>query len=505
MLEKVRKPGRAKNILAYIIFGAICLTFVFISGIPGGGGLTSGGPVALVNKEPISFTDYREALSRMQEQYKSQLDKLPAAMRQQQLNQLRNNALEMLINAQLISQAAKGLGIYSSDEEVRDFIVDIPAFQEEEKFRRERYDNYLNYRRISAEKFEEEIRKDVANTQVRNLLEMSLSPSKISEEINNELEKYSLKVDFLRFPDSRIKENIKVTSDEATLYTENSEHEEKLKQYFENNKDKYQEEEQVRARHILIKFDESKAGDKESAFKKIEDIKKRLETEDFEKLAGEMSEDPGSKTKGGDLGFFGRGKMVPEFEKVAFSAELNKVSEPVKSQFGYHLIKVEEKKEAIKKTLEDVKLDVAKELIKEDKFSSKKDQLNDWLKEGNDKSIQKWMKGYNLNWQESGEFKLNARYLPSLSSLTEDNVNKVILSAKQKKDYVPEILVVNGQNYIIKIKNFNHQQKDKDKKEDEFAMNSSFRKSQIVRDVFSSWLESKKESSNIERNLSLIQ
>ena len=503
MLEKVRKPGRAKNFLAYVIFGAICLTFVFMGDIPGGGGLTTGGPVAIVNKEPISFADYREAYSRLQNQYKGQFDKLPASMRQEQMKQLRSNALEMLINSQVISQAAMGLGLYSSDEEVRDFIVDIPAFKEDDRFRRERYDNYLSYRRISAEKFEQEIRKDVANSQVRNLMQMSLSPSKISEELNKKMEKFNMNIEFVRFSDSQIRNTIEVNAKEITDYVENAENETAMKDYFTANKNKYQEEEKVRARHILVKFDESKAGDKEKALTKIKELQKRAETEDFAKLAEENSDDPGSKTKGGDLGFFGRGRMVPEFEKVAFSAELNKISEPVKSQFGYHLIKVEEKKEAVSKNLGDVKTEVAKELIKEKKFSSKKEEIESWLKKSDEKKINAWLKEQKLKWQESGEFKLNSRFLPKLSALQEEDINKFLLAAKEQKKWVPEVLVVSGQNYILKIKDF---RETTAAKSDIPALPSfNMRKNQIVSDVFKTWLDQRKEASLIERNTSIIQ
>ena len=503
MLEKVRKPGRAKNFLAYVIFGAICLTFVFMGDIPGGGGLTTGGPVAIVNKEPISFADYREAYTRLQNQYKGQFDKLPAPMRQAQMKQLRENALEMLINSQIVSQAAMGLGLYSSDEEVRDFIIDIPAFKEDDRFRRERYDNYLSYRRISAEKFEEEIRKDVANTQVRKLLEMSLAPSKISEELNEKMEAYKMNLDFVRFSDYQIKNAIKPSGDEITQFVADSENETALSDYFTANKDQYQEEEKVKARHILVKFDESKPGDVDRALKKIQEIKKKTESEDFAKLAKENSDDPGSKAKGGDLGFFGRGRMVPEFEKVAFSAELNKVSDPVKSQFGYHIIKVEDKKEAVSKTLDDVKNEVATELIKEEKFKSEKERIETWLKEAQEKELKAWLGDQKLKWEESGEFKLNSRYLPKLSALEEEDINKFLVAAKEQKKWVPEIIVANGQNYILKVKDFKEEAAKVDEKKAPITFNP--RKNQIVSDVFKTWLDQRKEASLIERNPSVIQ
>ncbi|MCB9026609.1 MAG: SurA N-terminal domain-containing protein [Bdellovibrionaceae bacterium] len=497
MFEKLRKPGRAKNILAYVIFGSICLVFVFLSNVPGGGGLTPGGPVAIVNKEPILFSDYREIYSRLQEQYRAGLDTLPAAQRQMYMDNLRNEALEQLINSLVISQAAHGLGMYTSDDEVRDFIMDVPAFKEEERFRRERYDNYLKYRNITAEKFEKEIRKDLANKQIIKQFEMSLTPSKMAVDFNKKLEQYKLNVAFVRFSDNQIRNSLKVNDKELLDFSSNPQNDQELKDYYTTNKNKYEEQEQVKARHILVKFDESKPEDIENALKKINEIKKRSETEDFAKLAEELSDDPGSKSKGGDLGYFTRGRMVPEFEDVAFTQKLNIVSEPVKSQFGYHLIKVEEKKEATSKTFEDVKKEVAKELILDKKLKDHKVEVLNWLKEGNEKAISLWLKQNNLSWQDTGEFSLNSQYIPKLSGLGEGEIKKLFKLASEKNKWMNEIIELDGQNYLVKFNSF--KESPLEAKADTL-MNFEKARDQSVNDIFKNWLDEKKEAALIERN-----
>lgn len=106
--------------------------------------------------------------------------------------------------------------------------------------------------------------------------------------------------------------------------------EEEMKKTFE---EKYKTE--VKASHILVNDE-----------KTAKEIKQKLDNGgDFAKLAEQFSKDPGSKTKGGDLGFFGKGAMVPEFDKVAFTIEKNKVSDPIKSNYGYHIIKVTDERE----------------------------------------------------------------------------------------------------------------------------------------------------------------
>ncbi len=118
---------------------------------------------------------------------------------------------------------------------------------------------------------------------------------------------------------------------------------EEIKDYFEENKESFNTEEQIKASHILVDSEE-----------KAVEVKNKLNAgEDFAELAKEYSTDNSNKDNGGSLGFFGRGEMVPEFEDIAFSLEAGKTSEPVKTDFGYHIIKVEEKKEAKEAVLEE--------------------------------------------------------------------------------------------------------------------------------------------------------
>ncbi|MEW6227788.1 MAG: peptidyl-prolyl cis-trans isomerase [Bacillota bacterium] len=132
--------------------------------------------------------------------------------------------------------------------------------------------------------------------------------------------------------------------------------EDELKKYYEEHKDDFKELEQVRARHILVKDE-----------KAAKDIEKELAAgADFAELAKAKSEDPGSKDKGGDLGYFGKGVMDPAFEKAAFSLKIGETSAPVKSSFGYHIIRVEDRKPERTPAFEEVRKDVEKR-VKKDK------------------------------------------------------------------------------------------------------------------------------------------
>jgi foldase protein PrsA len=140
-----------------------------------------------------------------------------------------------------------------------------------------------------------------------------------------------------------------------------------IKTYFDENKDSLGEAEQVKASHILVE-DEAVA----------KEVKQKLtDGADFAELAKEYSTDEGSKENGGELGFFPRGTMVTEFDDAAFSLPINEISDPVKSDYGYHIIKVEEKKEAKEANIEDSKATIKETLI-DQKLET---EYSTWLEE----------------------------------------------------------------------------------------------------------------------------
>jgi len=264
--------------------------------------------VAKVNGKEINVAMLNQQLNAMMQQYAQQvppeqLSKLQPMLRQQ--------AVAALINQELLLEAADKEGISPSDDEINAEIEKIVA-----QFpSREEFDAQLARAGVT----EADLRRDLS----RNLKIQTLV-------------------------DKQIPEGDEVT-DEAveTFYAENSQ--------------QFQQPEQVEASHILIKFaPEDTEEQKAEKRAKLDEIKKQIdEGADFSQLATDNSDDVGSAANGGDLGYFGRGMMIPAFEEVAFALGTGEVSDIVETEFGYHLIEVTGRKEAGVVPLEEVKDEVA--------------------------------------------------------------------------------------------------------------------------------------------------
>jgi peptidyl-prolyl cis-trans isomerase D len=281
----------------------------------------------------------------------------------------RLNAFAANTLAQMAIEAseAERVGLRVSDDELRQTIKDFPIFRDEEgQFSAQRFRNFVEYEYGTEHRFLDELRDDLLAQKLGRLITANAQVSQVEarDALLRRLEQVELALvalDTTHPPDGfeanadQVKELL--TKDEA-----------RVRAAYEQHPDRYHVPEQVHARHILFKLAKDAPPEEvEATRKKAEAARGRLASGvDFAALARELSDDPGSKDKGGDLGFFARGQMVPPFEQAAFSLEPGKVSEPVRTDFGFHLVQVEERRPAEDRSFEQVREELARELLTQD-------------------------------------------------------------------------------------------------------------------------------------------
>jgi foldase protein PrsA len=208
--------------------------------------------------------------------------------------------------------------------------------------------------------------------------EITIKENEIDEELQTIKDSYGGEEAFIEALTSSgtslesVTENIKTyLLTEKLLQDRISISDDQIKEYFEANKDSFAQEEQVEASHILVEDEET-----------AQEVKGKLDDGgDFAELAKEYSTDTSNAESGGELGFFAKGEMVAEFEEKAFAMKAGEISEPVKTEFGYHIIKVTDKKEAKEAVLGDHKKEI-KEILFDQALQT---EYGTWLEEQKEK------------------------------------------------------------------------------------------------------------------------
>lgn len=495
MLERVRKPSRAKGMLAYLIFGAIIVVFIGFGVRPDRLGNEAAGVAAVVNQNQISLADFRGRLQMLENQFKGQMDQIPPQQREEINQRIRTRAMEDLIQFEVLVQAAKSRGLYVSDEEIRDVIVEIPAFQEEKRFKRQLYEAYLSQQGMKAGQFEEKIRRDLMVQKLQTVFQESLKSTALEQQLDRRSKGFKMNLEVASFSPEELAKKLPVSTAEVQAYLANAESAAKVKKFYDDNPGQFAEQEEVRARHILISIDRSKPTSEAEAKAKIESLSEKAKTEDFAKLASQNSDDPGSKVKGGDLGYFGRGRMVPEFETAAFGAEVGKIVGPIKSDFGYHLIKVEDHKAARTKSFDEVKGEIAKTELAKTKVSAVEARLNQLVSERSEAQIRKELKTLGVAWVETGDFALDAAHIPKLED--PDKAIAAVLKSGAKSGLVPETVNLAGHTAILIVKSFKEGAAKDVIDIESMSSNKHY-------DAFQLWAKSAFEQARVQRNQKVI-
>jgi len=309
--------------------------------------------IAIVNGEHILLSDFEKIADQTIEQYKLIAPK--EDFTDEKIKEIKQKILDQMIDEKLIIQKAKEKNIKVSKRELEQGIQQIKSrFKSEDEFRKE-----LQKENLTEKKFEKRIEEQLMAIKLIDLEVKSKITPPEEEEIK---QLYNKIMDFIN---------------KKTKPSSLSEEDKEIETLAGLIQRKYSE--LVRARHILIRSSKNDSMKNQTEAKKKAEmvLKKIKDGSDFAELAKEYSDDPGSRERGGDLGYFARGDMVPEFEKVAFSLQVGEVSNIIQTEFGFHIIKVEEKRAAKKISYEELKNDLTDFLLS--KKAEKK--YSDWLKE----------------------------------------------------------------------------------------------------------------------------
>ncbi len=356
------KENKSKGIFVTLFIGFIILTFVFTGYQSFQNGPMGADNVGSVGSLPIKPREFEMEYNRQIEFYKQITGGADLTSKQIENFKIKDSIIKNIVQRKMMVIFAEQMGVAPSETELKNEIKKLPYFLTNEQFDINKYKNLLAANGYSPMDFEKDIANDLRLKSTQGLMENVPVSSNYINDLNA-FRKNQFQVTMVTLNKENLRKHLPVTESEIQSFLSNDTNRKKAESLFQDRKASFDKPEEVKARHILVN---SKGSDAEN-LKAIQDLKKMVTPQNFSKIANEKTDDPSGKSNGGDLGFFSRGRMVPEFDEVAFKLTPGTISEPVKSQFGYHLIYVESKKSAVTATFDDHKVALVKELIQRDR------------------------------------------------------------------------------------------------------------------------------------------
>ncbi|MGB0011392.1 MAG: peptidylprolyl isomerase [Candidatus Sulfotelmatobacter sp.] len=425
MIRFLQTEGPFKKIVLSGLLLLICAAMViaFVPGIGSNDSLSKPGVVAKVDGEDITSEEVRETARGMLQQQGAQLGANAAIL----LPFFAQRAADQLVDRQALVAEAQHLGFKATPDEIRDELqhghYSEIFFPGGNFIGQAEYETLLQQHNLTPTIFEDSVGKEILISKLQALItgSASVSDAAVRQEFNKQNTKVKFEYAVLKQDD--IKKGLHPTTEELKAFYDshlksyaNSIPEQRkvkyaiidmakiasgvqvtqddLQSYYNQHRDQYRVPEQAKVSHILIKTPlpgpDGKVDEKgvAEAQKRAEDILKQLKAgANFEELAKKYSEDPGSAKEGGSLGWIGKGRTVPEFEKAAFSQPIGKVGDLVKSSYGFHIIRVDARQDAHMKTLDEVK-DQIEPILKQQKAQEiAQKQADDLLQQAKTKGL----------------------------------------------------------------------------------------------------------------------
>lgn len=373
----------------FVFLWLVILAFIVLY-VPEFQGADEGAPgetLARVGDLPITAGEFQRAYvrqrQRMQQLYGGELD--PAML--ERLG-LREQVLSSLVDQRLVLLEAERLGITVDDQALTRALTQSPAFQQDGRFMgAAEIRRRLELQGVSEREFEESLRSQILAERLRSLVTdvVAVTPQEAEREFRRRNEQ--VKAEYVLVPADRFQPQVAVADEEVKARYEARKEDYRVPEkrvvsyllvdagalqaraavtdpeiqvYYQDHADEFREEEQACASHILVKVAAAPGAgeghpDDKARRRALSALEQARAGAEFGALARKVSEDAGSASQGGDLGCFPRGRMVPEFDNVAFSLEPGEVSDLVKTSFGYHVIKLNSRREETLPALSQVK------------------------------------------------------------------------------------------------------------------------------------------------------
>jgi peptidyl-prolyl cis-trans isomerase D len=436
MLKAIREGQRWLTGLFVVAIGGVFVFFL----VPGMGRQgPSGGAVVEVGPYRFGVREFEAERARRVDQYQEALgDEFDAAAFEDTLNDL---TVQVLIERSILAQEAEKLGLAAPKGEIERAVKE--DFRGPDgRFDRENFSRFVEYAHGTERNFMVERRMGMLASRMMQLLRenATVSEGEARDALRRRLEE--VRIAFVALDDSRFTEEVEVTDEQAAEFL--ADREEEARDLYHQRSETYDLPEQVRARHILLKLAPDASDEQVAEVEaRARGVLERLRAEvDFAEIATEISDDTASKDNGGDLGFFRRGQMVKPFEDAAFSLEPGTLSDLVRSDFGIHILRVEEHTQASHTPFEEVRETLAREVVAQETLGERNRELAEKLAAAvrSGQSLEDAARLEELTLERSGWLRRRPDgFIPGLGAAQDVMIAAFALAPEESSDRVFEV------------------------------------------------------------------
>ncbi|MEX0799315.1 MAG: SurA N-terminal domain-containing protein, partial [Bacteriovoracaceae bacterium] len=330
--------GKISYIILTFFIAAIIVSFA-LTGFQGFS--SSSNAVAKVDGEPVNVREYNNIVNQEIQRYSQMFGK---DLTGQQIKQFRikENALRNLVQQQLLTNFANDTGLDASASEIKSRIKGLEYFLTNGKFDVGKYKQLLQANNFNPASFEEMIEEEIVLEKLQSLMTgVLVSNSYVKDAIK--FKNAGAKARAVHFDKESMTRHLEVNQQEIQKFLSEEKNQALAKSLYKSMSEEFNKPAQIKASHILIPVNEEQS--EVEARKEIQKIRKTTTPKNFAQVARKKSKGP-SAPKGGELGWFAQGSMVPEFEQTAFKLKPGQISQPLKTNFGWHIIYVQNKKAA---------------------------------------------------------------------------------------------------------------------------------------------------------------